>query len=100
MSRDRWAIRVTYATGEDAWLRHGGVPGEGPVVKFTSRQVAEREASFVREGLDVADVVAVVRFHRGRVQPQPAPAVREDVTPPVVPLREKTLSSSSAPEKP
>jgi hypothetical protein len=76
VGRDRWAIRVTFATGEDAWLRHGRLPGEGPIVKFANRQVAEREASFVREGLDQGDALPVVRFHRGREQSAVVDTVR------------------------
>jgi hypothetical protein len=61
MTRDRWAIRVTYRSGDDAWLRHGPVIGEGRIATFTTREHAEREARVLRNGLDADDIVMVVK---------------------------------------
>ncbi len=61
-----WAIRVTFANGKDAFLRHGGVIGRGPIATFHSKAKAEEEASFVREGLDTGDVVMVIERSHGR----------------------------------
>ncbi len=61
-----WAIRVTFANGKDAFLRHGWVIGRGPIATFHSKEKAEREAAFVREGLDAGDVVTVIERSHGR----------------------------------
>ena len=61
-----WAIRVTFANGKDAFLRHGGVIGRGPIATFHSKQKAEAEAAFIREGMDAGDVVAVIERSHGR----------------------------------
>lgn len=65
-----WAIRVTYANGKDAFLRHGGVIGRGPIATFYSKAKAEEEAAFVREGLDAGDVVTVIERSHGRRKDQ------------------------------
>jgi len=62
MKPDRWVVRVTFASGHDAYLRHGGVSGEGAIVQFRTRARADAEADFVREGLGSEDAVAVVRY--------------------------------------
>ena len=63
----QWAIRVTYANGEDAWLRQGATIGEGAIVRFTSKQRAEEYRDFISQGLDADEVARVVRY-RGTVQ--------------------------------
>jgi hypothetical protein len=60
----RWAIRVTYENGEDAWLRSGSAIDEGPIVQFRSREAAERQADFAREGLDEGQSLTIVRLDR------------------------------------
>ncbi len=60
-----WGIRVTDEHGEDAWLRHGSTIGEGPIVRFRSRDRAEAEAAFVREGLDEGQTLSIVRIGAG-----------------------------------
>lgn len=72
MNRDRWAIRVTYANGDEAWLRHGSTVGAGPIVKFTTRHTAEANVDLISPGLDDGAVVTVVCFHRGREKPGPS----------------------------
>lgn len=62
-----WAIRVTFANGKDAFLRHGGVIGRGPIVTFHSKAKAEREAAFVRHGCSSEDVVTVIERSHGRL---------------------------------
>jgi hypothetical protein len=62
----KWAIRVTYANGRQALLRHGRVIGRGPVATFHSKAKAEAEAAFLREGLDAGDVVTVFERSHGR----------------------------------
>ncbi len=62
----RWAIRVTFADGRTAFLRHGGVIGHGPIVSFPSKAKADAEAAFVREGLDAGDVITVLERSHGR----------------------------------
>jgi hypothetical protein len=58
----RWAIRVTYPSGEDAYLRHGATVGEGPVVTFRTKRDAELNAeAYVQPGLDEGTVVSVVK---------------------------------------
>lgn len=61
-----WAIRVTFANGKDAFLRHGGVIGRGPIATFYSKAKAEEQAAFVREGLDAGDVATVIERSHGR----------------------------------
>jgi hypothetical protein len=61
-----WAIRVTFANGRDAYVRHGGVIGRGPIATFHAKAQAEAQAAFVREGLDARDVVMVVERSHGR----------------------------------
>lgn len=67
MKSTSWAIRVTFANGRDAFLRHGGVIGRGPIVTFHSKAKAEQEAAFVREGCSSEDVVTVIERSHGRV---------------------------------
>jgi hypothetical protein len=57
----RWAIRVTYPDGREAWLRHGASIGEGPVVRFGTKKLAEINAEFVSHGLPEGTTVTVVR---------------------------------------
>lgn len=57
----RWVIRVTYPNGEDAYLRHGAVIGEGPIVRFGTKRLADINAGFVSEGLPDGATVTVVR---------------------------------------
>lgn len=61
-----YAIRITFANGKEALLRHGGVIGRGPVATFHSKMVAEREAAFVREGCASEDTVTVFERSHGR----------------------------------
>lgn len=80
MSRDRWAIRVTYANGDEAWLRHGAAVGAGPIVKFTTRRTADLNVDLISPGLDDGAIITVVRFHRGCEQPPSADAVDPTLT--------------------
>lgn len=57
----KWAIRVTYPSGDEAWLRHGSRIGEGPLATFGTRKLAEINAEFVSQGMDAGTVVTVVR---------------------------------------
>ena len=59
--RQRWAIRVTFANGEDAWLHEGPRPGVGPIASF-DRKTADVNREFVSHGLDDGDVAVVVPF--------------------------------------
>lgn len=61
-----WAIRVTFANGQSAFLRHGGCPGAGAIVTFHSKARATEKAAFLREGLDAADVITVIERSHGR----------------------------------
>lgn len=61
-----WAIRVTFASGRTAFLRHGGVIGRGPIATFHSKDRADAQAAFLREGLDARDVVTVIERSHGR----------------------------------
>ena len=61
-----WAIRVTYANGREAFLRHGGVIGRGPIVTFHSKAKADRDAACLRDGLDAGDIVTVIERSHGR----------------------------------
>ena len=61
-----WAIRVTFANGRDAFLRRGGVIGRGPIATFHSKEKAEEEAAFVREGCAAEDSVTVIERSHGR----------------------------------
>jgi hypothetical protein len=61
-----WAIRVTFANGRDAFVRHGGVIGRGPIATFHSKAKAEAQAALFREGLDAGDVVTVIERSHGR----------------------------------
>jgi hypothetical protein len=66
MRQTSWAIRVTFASGKEAFLRHGGVIGRGAIATFHSKAKAEREAAFVREGCSSEDVVMVIERSHGR----------------------------------
>lgn len=61
-----WAIRVTFADGRDAFVRHGGVIGRGPIATFHSKAKAEEQAAFVRQGMETGDVVMVIERSHGR----------------------------------
>ena len=61
-----WAIRVTFANGRDAFVRHGGVIGRGPIATFYSREKAEEQATFIRQGMEPGDVVTVIERSHGR----------------------------------
>lgn len=61
-----WAIRVTFATGRSAFLRHGGVIGQGPIVSFHSKAAADTKADFLRQGMDQSDVITVIERSHGR----------------------------------
>jgi hypothetical protein len=61
-----WAIRMTFANGRDAFLRHGGVIGRGPIVTFHSKAKADAQAAVLREGLEAGDVVTVIERSHGR----------------------------------
>lgn len=61
-----WAIRVTFADGREAFLRHGNVIGRGPIATFHSKEKADAQAAFLREGLDAGDVVTVIERSHGR----------------------------------
>ena len=60
----RWVIRVTFPNGEDAYARHGPIIGEGAIVQFRTKARAERQLSFLREGLDGDAVATVVRWRK------------------------------------
>lgn len=60
----RWAIRVTFADGNEAWLRHGSRIGSGPIATFGSRKLAEINAEFVGHGLDAGAVVTIIEHHK------------------------------------
>lgn len=66
MARLSWAIRITFANGRDAFLRHGGKVGHGPIATYYSKAKAEEQAAFVREGLDAGDVVTIIERSHGR----------------------------------
>lgn len=61
-----WAIRVTYANGRTALLRHGDVIGRGPIATFHSKVAADKQAAFIRLGMDASDVVTVFERSHGR----------------------------------
>jgi hypothetical protein len=65
-----WAIRVTFANGKEAFLRHGGIIGRGPIATWHSKAKAEREAAFVCEGCSSEDVVTVIERSHGRQDPE------------------------------
>lgn len=67
-----WAIRVTFATGQHAFLRRGGVFGQGPIMSFTTKDRAERDAEDLRNKLDVQSVVTVIERSHGRMDRTPA----------------------------
>ncbi len=54
----RYVIRIVLPGGV-AWLRHGGIAGKGPIVRFNSRKAAEHQLAFIQQGLD-ADAIAQV----------------------------------------
>lgn len=60
--RPRFALQVVYRSGEIAYLRHGGVTGEGVIVTFRNRLTAEVNRDFISEGLDEGAIVTVVRY--------------------------------------
>lgn len=60
MGAKRWAVRVTYADGNEAYLRHGARIGYGSIVKF-DKKTAEINADFLRAGVDEGDTVTVVQ---------------------------------------
>jgi hypothetical protein len=61
-----WAIRVTFANGREALLRQGGVIGRGLVASFYSQEQAEKQAAFIREGMEQGDIVTVFERSHGR----------------------------------
>jgi hypothetical protein len=63
-----WAVRVTFANGRDAFLRHGGVIGRGPIATYRTKAQAEDAAALLRVGLDAADTVIVIERSHGRVE--------------------------------
>lgn len=64
-----WAIRVTFANGRDAFVRHGWVIGRGPIATYRTREQADKDADFVRQGLDAGDTVMVIERSHGRQSP-------------------------------
>ena len=38
--------------GEEMYVRHGSVPGEGPIFKYASRDEAQRQVSFMKMGME------------------------------------------------
>lgn len=60
----RWAIRVTYPSGEEAFLRHGSRIGAGPVATFGTRKGADINAEFVMQGMEAGTVVTVVEHNK------------------------------------
>jgi len=60
-TRSKWAIRVSYPSGERAWLRHGATVGEGPIVRFRTKRLADANVELIRPGFDEGTTVAVVR---------------------------------------
>lgn len=71
-----WAIRVTYASGRTAFLRHGHVIGRGPMVTFHSKAQADAQAAFLREGLHAGETVTVITRSHGRQDPAAATGKR------------------------
>ena len=50
MATETYSIVAT-TEGVEMWLRHGHVPGEGPVVRFLSREAAKTEVDFMKAGM-------------------------------------------------
>jgi hypothetical protein len=73
MATISWAIRVTFANGQTAFLRHGGVIGKGAIVSFHSKAKADAEAENVRNGLNEGDVLTVIMRSHGRHAARPDP---------------------------
>lgn len=59
----RFAIRVTWASGVDEYVKEGRQPA-----RFNSRQAAQEQLEFIRMGLDDDEIQAIV------VVPYPATA--------------------------
>lgn len=63
--RAAWMIRVTDRQGNDMYLRRGSRVGYGPIVRFTTKNLAELNAeSMIAPGLDAGDVVTVVPYDK------------------------------------
>lgn len=64
-ARPKWCIRVTLGNGEDCFLRHGRIPGEGKIATFGSKALAEMNAeSMIAPGLESGEVVTVIRYSK------------------------------------
>lgn len=61
-----WIIRVTFPSGKDAFLRHGGQIGSGSIATYHSKQKAEEAAAFLRQGMDAQTIVTVMARSHGR----------------------------------
>ncbi len=58
-------IRVTDKNGNDMYLRRGSRIGAGPIVRFTTKKLAELNAeSMIAPGLDSGDIVTVVPYDK------------------------------------
>lgn len=64
MTPKRWALRITYRHGGEAFLRHGTRIGYGPIVQFRTRRDAEINIGMIEPGLDAGTVVTVVRYDK------------------------------------
>lgn len=56
-----FSVKVIFASGAEAWLRHGSRPGYGPIVRFPSRKTADVNREMVAQGLDEGDTAVVVK---------------------------------------
>lgn len=61
-----YAIRVTFANGRDAFVREGGVIGQGRIATYRTRALADADADFIRQGLDDGAVATVIQRSHGR----------------------------------
>lgn len=58
----RWAIQVVFPSGGVGYLRHGAKPGDGAIVQFRTRKLADINREFVEAGLTRGETVSVVRY--------------------------------------
>jgi hypothetical protein len=66
LTRERWAVRVTYVSGHEAFVRDGA-GAHGAIAMWPSKARAEQHADVLRAGVDRGVIVAVVPHpgHRG-----------------------------------
>jgi hypothetical protein len=60
----RWAVRVTYPSGEEAWLRHGALVGSGSIVAFAKPAPGGAGGPFLSMGMEDESEVTVERMPR------------------------------------